>query len=141
MGAVATDFDLPLVVDGERGPRTFSLSEHEGEPLLIEVFASWCGVCRRSAPTLAHAHARYGDQLAFLGVSVDDDYASARRMKRDWGIPYPVAHDSDGAFARAYGVNLLPTFILLDRAGRIREVSSGAPRPGQLDEWAKLALR
>lgn len=141
VGSAAQDFDLPLVAVDDEGHRTFSLTEYSGKPLLIEVFASWCGVCRRSAPTLARAHDRHGDVLAFVGVSVDDDFAAAERMKRDWTIPYPVAHDADGSFARAYQINVLPTFILVDAAGQIREVSTGAPSEDELDEWAELATR
>jgi thiol-disulfide isomerase/thioredoxin len=135
----ATPFELPLVAPDATGRLTSSLSDHEGRPLLIEVFASWCGACRRSAPTLARAHEKHKDELGFLGVSVDSTLIAAERIKRDWRVPYPVAHDADGSFARAYQVSVLPTFILVDRTGRVREVSTGAPSAGQLDEWAEQA--
>jgi thiol-disulfide isomerase/thioredoxin len=141
LGTRAANFDLPLVGSGIDEPQTLSLSDHAGKPLLIEVFASWCGVCRRSAPTVARAYAQHHDELAFVGISVDNEFAGAEHIKRDWGAPYPVAHDADGSFARSYQIHALPTFILLDEQGHVRDVSTGAPSAGQLDEWAKLGAR
>lgn len=139
VGTPAARFDLPLIGSDARGRRTLGLEDRDGRPMVIEVFASWCGVCRRAAPMLARAHARHRRELAFVGVSVDSDFAAAERMKREWKIPYPVAHDSDGAFARAYQVSVLPTFILVDRDGQVQSVSTGAPSAEQLDEWARAA--
>jgi len=139
LGTQAAKFELPLLAPDAAGRHTSRLSDHAGRPLLIEVFASWCGACRRSAPTVARAHEKHKSEMSFLGVSVDGDFSAAQRIKRDWQVPYPVAHDADGSFARAYQVSVLPTFILLDRAGRVREVSTGAPSAKQLDEWAEQA--
>ena len=47
-GGQAAPFDLPLV-GGAEGAR-FRLADKRGQPVLIEVFAAWCGACRRSAP-------------------------------------------------------------------------------------------
>jgi len=135
-GAPAPAFDLPVVGAADSKPTRASLAAHQGKPLLIEVFASWCGTCRRSAPELKRAHAEYGDKLDFLGVSVDTAQEAAFLAKQQWGIPYAVAHDDTGAFARAYRIRVLPTFVLLDSQGRIAEVSAGMLSRGRLDEWA-----
>ena len=138
LGSRAADLELPLVAAAPGDERTVSLGDPRDKPLLIEVFASWCGTCRRSAPAVARAHETHGSYLDFLGVSVDRDPGAAERVKQDWQIPYPVAHDRTGSFARAYEVSVLPTFILLDQRGHVRKVSSGAPSRGQLARWAKL---
>ena len=140
-GGEAPAFDLPLVSASVGEPTRFSLASREDKPVLIEVFASWCGSCRRAAPLLARAHEKYGSDVEFVGISVDDDPVSAEEAKRDWHIPYAVAHDDKGAFSRAYKIRVLPTFVLLDREGRIAEVSAGTPSQGRLDEWAKSVLR
>jgi thiol-disulfide isomerase/thioredoxin len=139
-GAEAPAFDLPVVSASVGQPARFSLASREDKPVLIEVFASWCGSCRRAAPVLARAHEKYGHDVEFVGVSVDDDATLALEAKRDWRIPYAVAHDDKGAFSRAYKIRVLPTFVLLDREGRIAEVSAGMPSQGRVDAWAKSVL-
>lgn len=139
-GGEAPPIDLPIVAAAVGEPARFSLESREQKPVLIEVFASWCGTCRRSAPSLARAHEKYGADLEFLGISVDDDATSAAQAKQSWQIPYPVAHDDNGAFSRAYRIRVLPTFVLLDRQGRIVEFSAGMPSESRLDEWAKSVL-
>ena len=139
-GTDAPGFDLPLVAEATGSISRWSLEGHKGKPVLIEVFASWCGTCRRSAPTLAEAHEKYGDKLEFLGISMDDNAEAAALAKQHWRIPYAVAHDDRGAFARAYKIRVLPTFVLLDQDGRIAEVTTGAPSPGRVEEWATAVV-
>ncbi|MBI3201471.1 MAG: TlpA family protein disulfide reductase [Myxococcales bacterium] len=131
-GAPAKDFALTVVAG--QVPRV-TLADLHGRPALIEVVASWCGVCRRAAPTLAAAaRAPRKREVRFLAVSVDDDPNAARALARDWQIPYDVAHD-DGSFARSYGISLLPTLVLIDETGRVRHVATGAPSPAAVERW------
>lgn len=131
-GKPAAAFDLPLV--GSEG--RFNLAEHRGKPVLVEVFASWCGACQRSAPTLAETFQDHRANVKFVGVLVDDDPAQAQNVKSDWGIPYDVAFD-DGSVSRNYNVKLLPTLILIDQAGTVRRVSTGMPTRLQLEGWLR----
>lgn len=139
-GAEAPPIDLPIVAASVGEPTRWSLAGRDDKPVLIEVFASWCGTCRRAAPALARAHEKYGKDLEFVGVSVDDDAALAAEAKHDWGIPYPVAHDATGSFTRAYRIRVLPTFVLLDREGRIAEVSAGVPSERRVDAWVSSVV-
>ena len=89
-GAEAPAIDLPIVAAAVGEPTRFSLAGRDQKPMLIEVFASWCGTCRRSQPALARAHEKYGDELEFVGVSVDDDASLAAEANeetrpRRWG--------------------------------------------------------
>jgi cytochrome c biogenesis protein CcmG/thiol:disulfide interchange protein DsbE len=129
-GKPAAVFDLPLVGSDGR----FNLAERRGKPVLIEVFASWCGACRRAAPTLADAFEDHRGNVDFVGVVVDDDPGAASRVKSEWGIPYDVAMD-DGTVSRDYNVQLLPTIILVDQAGVVRRVTTGMPTRSQLEGW------
>lgn len=130
-GAAAQPFDLQLV----DGAGQFRLEEHRGKPVLLEVFASWCGACENAAPMLQQVY-RDAQQngVVMVGVSIDDDANDARGVKRDWPIPYPVALD-DGSVKRAYGVSLVPTFVLIDREGTIKRVSTGVPSRRTLSRW------
>jgi cytochrome c biogenesis protein CcmG/thiol:disulfide interchange protein DsbE len=130
-GATAAGFQLPLA----SGNGSFSLEQHRGKPVLMEVFASWCGACQHAAPMLddIYKDAAKSD-VVFVGVSVDDDARAAQKVKERWPIAYPVAVD-DGSVAKAYGVSMLPTFVLIDRSGKIKRVSSGVPSRRTLSRW------
>jgi cytochrome c biogenesis protein CcmG/thiol:disulfide interchange protein DsbE len=130
-GGEAKQFELPLVDSSG----TFSLKQERGKPVLIEAFASWCSVCRSSAPELSDAYgAARAQGVRFVGVSVDDSVDAARNAKRAWNIPYDVALD-DGQFSAQYRITLLPTFIVIDSTGRVRHVSSGRPSASELEDW------
>jgi thiol-disulfide isomerase/thioredoxin len=131
-GTPAADFSLPLVTGA--GGRA-SLADFRGKPVLVDVVASWCGVCRRAAPVLAAAsRVPRTREVAFLTVSLDEDREAARALAGAWEIPHAVAH-GDGRFARSYGITLLPTFVLIDAEGRVRHVSTGAPRAADVERW------
>ncbi len=129
-GQPAVAFTLPRV----NGSGTIQLSDYHGEPLLIEVFASWCGSCRQAAPMVASLASQHRDRVGFVGVSVDETAEQARVAARQWGIDYPVALD-DGSFSRAYDVSAVPTFLLIDAQGLVARVVHGVPRRGQLHAW------
>jgi len=131
-GEQAAHFDLPVV--GESGAR-FRLDEHRGKAVLVEVFAGWCGACRRAAPAVADAWKKHGrDRVHFLGVSVDGSAEEALRVKREWQIPYDVAVD-DGTLSKSYRIEALPTFVLIGRDGLVQRVSTGAPSRSELEGW------
>jgi thiol-disulfide isomerase/thioredoxin len=114
-GAMAKSFELPLA----SGTGVFRLDEQRGKPVLMEVFASWCGACEHAAPMVDEVYRdAQKSGIVFVGVSVDDDVAAAKRVQESWPISYPVVVD-DGRVQRAYGVSLLPTFVLLDRDGTV----------------------
>jgi cytochrome c biogenesis protein CcmG, thiol:disulfide interchange protein DsbE len=129
-GVEAAPIELPLLTRAG----SFSLEQARGKPVLLEMFASWCGACRRAAPAFADAHRDHGDRVHFVGVMVDDDPEVAKEAVKSWEIPYDVALDNRGV-ARAYQVELLPTVVLIDSQGMVRRVWAGAPSRAQLETW------
>jgi cytochrome c biogenesis protein CcmG, thiol:disulfide interchange protein DsbE len=130
-GSQAASFELPLASGGG----SFRLDQHRGKPVLMEVFASWCGACERAAPMVDAVYQEAAPSgVVFVGVSLDDDARAAVRVQQRWPITYPVVVD-DGRVSRAYGVSLLPTFVLIDRDGTVKRVSSGVPSRRTLSRW------
>jgi thiol-disulfide isomerase/thioredoxin len=130
-GSDAAPFDLPLL----GGVGRFDLASQRGKPVVMEVFASWCGTCRRATPVLSEMYrAHAGKDVTFVGVSVDESRERAEEARVEWGIPYPVALD-DGSVSRAYGVSLLPTVVLIDKHGKVRRSVAGVPSKRELDEF------
>ena len=130
-GSAAKSFQLPLA----NGSGTFRLDDQRGKPVLMEVFASWCGACQHAAPMVDEVYREAEKSgVVFVGVSVDGDAAAAKRVQETWPIAYPVAVD-DGRVQKAYGVSLLPTFVLIDRDGTVKRVSAGVPSRRTLSRW------
>lgn len=131
-GVAAADFDLPVV--SGKGDR-FRLSEHRGQPVLVEVFASWCQACRSSAPALLEvAGAPRARPLHVIAISVDDEAELAATTARDWGLTVPVLH-ADPGFSRDYGITVLPTYILVGPDGTVLQSASGPLGAPRLERW------
>lgn len=131
-GTTAKPFELPLA--NRNG--TFRLADQKGKPVVMEVFASWCGACRRAAPPLAEAYREHGENATFIGVSVDQRTEDLLAAKEHWGIPYDVAQD-DGSVARAYNVSRLPTVIVINKDGVIRHSTTGSASSDDIGRWIR----
>ncbi|PZC43795.1 MAG: Thiol-disulfide isomerase or thioredoxin [Chloroflexi bacterium] len=112
--AVAPPFDLPLLDGG-----SVSSEELRGQPLVINVWASWCPPCREEAPTLSRVAADLeGSGVRFLGIVSDDTASNAREFTEEAQLDFPHAID-DGSFDHTYQVQVLPTTYVLDATGAL----------------------
>lgn len=89
-----------------------------GRPVVVNVWASWCGPCRVEAPLLQRASEQYDDQVTFLGVASRDDVDSAAAFLDRYDISYPNVFDSSGEVRRALGLRGFPTTYIFDADGR-----------------------
>lgn len=100
-----------------------SLSEFKGNYVLLDVWATWCGPCRREIPHLKTLEERLaGKKLVVIGLSCDKDIEAWKNMVREGktsGIPYHINVADD--FMKLYEVKTIPRFILLDPEGKIVE--------------------
>jgi thiol-disulfide isomerase/thioredoxin len=111
------------------------LSEHRGEVVLLNFWASWCGPCRQEMPILNTLHQRY-NKLGFsvIGVNVDKDSSLADKLLKDIPVSFPVLLDDTGAVSSSYTVSAMPTSVLIDRDGNMRFLHKGY-KPGYEQEY------
>lgn len=110
------------------------LRELRGRPVLVNIWASWCGPCRAEAPHLAAAHARYGDRVQFLGVDILDSRGSARAFMREYGWSYPSVFDASGAIRDGLGLFGQPVTLFYDSSGELVDTWAGPIGEEELTE-------
>ena len=112
-------------VEAVSGSFPASLASLRGHVVLLDFWATWCGPCRVVIPKLDELQARYGAQgLNVLGVSTEGSQEVALFAQR-MAMHYGVAVDKHAATTRAYGVYSLPTLVVIDKRGVVRDVSIG----------------
>ena len=129
-GRVAPDFALKSST-GEN----LRLSEHRGDVVMINFWATWCGPCRQEMPLLDELYTRY-ERVGFslLGVNIDDDSRRAMQMIEDLGVSFPVLFDTRKEVSELYEVEAMPVTVLVDREGNVRYVHHGY-KPGYEDKY------
>lgn len=95
---------------------SIKLSDFDGDVILVNFWASWCGPCQVEIPGLIELHHRYKDKgVTVIGVAMDDTEDDARQAARQLGIDYPVVRGSDAVSRRFGGIVGFPTTFILDR--------------------------
>ena len=121
----APDFALRSL----QGP-SMRMSEHLGEVVIINFWATWCGPCRQEMPLLDALYGKYKQAgLVLLSVNIDEKVEPAIEMAQTLKVSYPVLFDARKEVSRAYDVGAMPVTVLVDRAGVVRYVSEGY-KPG-----------
>jgi len=96
-----------------------------GYPVVVNVWASWCGPCRFEFPLLQKLSARYGKRVAFLGVNSQDSDAAASTFLKEAPVPYPSYTDGHKKLAESLGVTGFPDTAFYDRAGKLVYLKQG----------------
>ena len=96
------------------------LSELRGKPLIINVWASWCGPCRAEMGSLERLSRRYGGkQFNIIGVSTDDHANAAAAFLRQAKVSFDNYHDRNLLLEAMLGANTIPLTVLVDAQGRV----------------------
>jgi cytochrome c biogenesis protein CcmG/thiol:disulfide interchange protein DsbE len=118
VGKPAPVFDLPPL-EGTGLPGLASGDLRGDRPVLVNVWASWCGPCRVEHPILMALKAR--PDLRLVGINYKDQPDNARRFLASLGQPFAaIGADDTGRAAIDWGVYGVPETFLVDRAGIVR---------------------
>jgi cytochrome c biogenesis protein CcmG, thiol:disulfide interchange protein DsbE len=121
--ATLPDLTLPCLGVGEPVP----LRRLGGAPLVLNLWASWCGPCRQELPAFQQLHATASSRIRVLGVVTEDAPDSALSFTAAAGVHFPSVVDATGKLKRALGRSLLPATLLVRADGRIAQVYTGRP--------------
>jgi cytochrome c biogenesis protein CcmG, thiol:disulfide interchange protein DsbE len=120
--SVAPEFELPLLGGG-----TLSSDELKGDPVVINVWASWCGPCREEAPEFERVWRAYKDRgLRVIGVNTQDTDEAAQAFVDDYGLTYPIVRDAEQSLYRDLAdIDGLPQTFFIDTEWRFVAEESG----------------
>jgi thiol-disulfide isomerase/thioredoxin len=127
--------------DVRAGQPRVDLAAFRGAPLVVNVWASWCGPCRAEQRGLERASRELAGRVGFVGVNVRDDRAAATAYLDEFGVTYPSVYDRESRFVQALGDHapLAPPYTLVvDAQGRIAARILGV-LPGGSDPAAQAA--
>jgi thiol-disulfide isomerase/thioredoxin len=120
-GESAPDWSIKVWTDGNKR----KLTDFRGKVVLLDFWGVWCGGCVQAIPGLKKIHERFGDQVVFIGVHTPGTEMSQIKKLlglKNWDVPVGVDTGPDeghGETAGRYGVYGYPTFIIIDKQGRI----------------------
>lgn len=127
----------PAYAAVELGGDSLSLADLRGQPVLLNVWATWCPPCREEMPALEAVHQELGPEgLRVVAVSIDarGDDAAVREFLKENRISFTILRDSDDTITRTFQMIGVPETFLIDREGRLVKRWRGKidPRSGEV---------
>lgn len=134
-GANLIGKDAPGFTLKDLSGKKVSLSDFKGHPVMVNFWATWCGPCKLEMPWMQEFSAKYQPQgLEVLGLSQDDgaspkDIADAAKHI---GVTYTILMPDEDVAKEYGGVDYLPETFYIDRAGKVVDVTAGAPTKDEM---------
>lgn len=128
-GAQSPDFTL----ESAGGGRVSLREAAAGKPVLLVFWATWCPHCNEAVSEINGIRWRLSERLQVLAINYMENRRKVRAFVKAKRIAYPVLLDTDGKVAGRYNILGIPTYILLDRDGRI--VYSGNDLPPSIEKY------
>jgi peroxiredoxin len=107
--------------------QTFSLSDFQGEVVLLNFWAHWCVPCASEMPFIQQVYEEWQEKgLVLISIHVGESAEAAADFVEEYNLSFPVLMDIDGTAATQYGVASIPMTLLIDQDGLIQGIMVGA---------------
>jgi len=123
VGAMAPDFFLP-----DAGGNSHALANYKGKVVLLEFWASWCGICKGELPELKALYQEFENtDFEIIAVSVDTERDDWVNTVQEYDLPWLQLSDLKGPQSEAildWKLIGVPQFVLIDQDGTILEIAN-----------------
>jgi len=105
----------------------FKLSSLRGSVVLVDVWATWCEPCRDALPMYQDMQKEFGAKgFKVLALNVDADATQIPKFLAETKLDLEILLDPNATYAEnTLKVKVMPTALLIDRAGKVRQVHEG----------------
>ncbi len=129
---------MEKIKKGEKAPNfsylnsdgnTVSLADFKGKYVYIDIWATWCGACRKEIEILEELKRKYSNNdIVFVSISIDDDIDNWKKFVRQNNMTgIQLISNEKNPVPNMYMTSGAPYFILIDKEQKI--INSRAPRP------------
>ncbi|MFC7204001.1 TlpA family protein disulfide reductase [Haloferax namakaokahaiae] len=146
--AASDDSTLPLSVETLDAPGSTAgeaTIPTDGQPTVLDLFATWCAPCEKQMESLGRLHDEFGDDVAFVsvtnerlggGLGIDD----IRQWWVDNDGDWTLGHDPESTLMRAVRAGGLPYLVVFDASGEITWTHRGLASEDNLREAIEETL-
>jgi len=123
--------DIPSGIHPQTGGylasgEAFTLSDwrgkHPDRPVALHFWAEWCPICTTEEGSITSVSQDWPVMTVAMQSGAGEQVL---QQLKDKGLNWPALVDTDGRIAAAYGLKGVPAFVVIDRQGNIRSVSTG----------------
>lgn len=112
---------------------TVTISDLEGQPVVVNFWATWCPACFAEMPAFEKVYQAKGDSVQILGINLGEDIEEALSVVEETGVTYRLVRDPQGEVFTAFGGLGMPTTVFLDENGGVIEMYTGELTADELE--------
>lgn len=116
---------VPSLQVSDLNGKVWRLADLRGKAVLVNFWASWCEPCRAEMPSLQRLGEQHPQELVVLAVNFKESGTTVQQFVQRTGLALPVLTDPQGSLARAWGITIFPSTVLIDAQGKVRGVLRG----------------